>query len=1176
MLTGVSGSGKSTLLSKCLYEPYQRLKRGLSPAQLRRGPDAVIDELKGLSEIADLVLIDQSPIGRSPRSNPATYTKAWDIIRECLAETPAAERLGLSKSAFSFNVDGGRCPVCSGAGHLRVEMQFLADVFVECEACGGTRFQDSVLSVRYAGKNVVDLLSLSLEEALVLFEGREEESRSRKLRTCLQPLVDLGLGYLSLGHPLNTVSGGEAQRVKLASYLRTETSEPSVFILDEPTSGLHPANIDDLLATFRELISRGHTVFCVEHNLDVLSQADWLIDLGPDGGERGGEILAQGWRDELLKSKIRSETLDLLREANNPRRDLDKTSKKPLKVKQEVSSKSSTAIEVVGAREHNLKNINARIEHNALTVLSGVSGSGKSTLAFDIVFAEGQRRYIDCLSPYARQYIKQLSRADVDRVRQLPPTIAVSQKTAPPLGVSTIATNTEIYQYLRLLFSKAGTQHCVHDNTPVSTLSAEAITEMIAKRFIGKRVFLHAPVVSGRKGFYADLFQRALKAEITEARIDGEMVHLEPGLRLARHKLHWISLQVASLSKPEQNRDLLEDAVRQSLLLGNGVVEVFAGKVVGEPALFSTDRVCPTCGRGYRELDPQDFSFRSARGVCQVCGGRGFVTKGAGVGDEVICSSCQGARIAPIGRHVYVDGKSIYQLVSLGARDLLDFLNQVKFESRYKAVVEPLLRELKSRLSMIISVGLDYLNLDRDAHSISGGEAQRLRLAKTLGSPLSGVCYVLDEPSIGLHPEDHSQLMETLFALRDAGNTVVVVEHDENTIRQADCIIDIGPGGGTGGGRIVAQGGLSDILAAEHSQTGRALRERGTDLGSFQKRSKVKARHWIEISGVSANNLQDISLRIPHQSLSVVAGVSGAGKSSLVHGALVPAIVQDLEGEKERAKFYQKHWLEFSGLEPIDRFVEIDQTPLGRTSTSCPASYLGIFNDIRKIYAMLPEAKARGWNASHFSYNTGKGRCPECQGKGFVTVPMSFLPDARTSCETCRGLRYNEQTLEVHYQNISLGELLQKTFTDARDLLSNHRKICRSLDYVLSLGLGYLSLGQPTYTLSGGEAQRLKIAKELGLREAVNTLYILDEPTIGLHMTDVDKLLEVLRLLIEKGNTVLLIEHDLDLIRAADYLVELGPGPGEQGGRILFSGTPEELVKGKLSTPTSKHLVFAQ
>jgi len=1171
VLSGVSGSGKSSLIHSCLHEPYQRIKQGLSVSALVKSADATISGFEGLSNFDDVVLIDQSPIGKTPRSNPGTYTKAWELIREALASTASAQQLGLSKSSFSFNVDGGRCPNCKGSGFHRIEMQFLSDVFVECEECGGTRFKEKVLSVTYAGFNVIQLLDLSLEKVVELFQSIGEDEKAKAAVNLLSPLIELGLGYLRLGHPLSQVSGGEAQRIKLASYLSENQSQKCLFILDEPTTGLHPHNIQQLLLALRKLVNAGHSVLCVEHNLDVINVADWMIELGPDGGEKGGYIVAEGNPAQLLSKQRERENLSPTLKAlsTNNLKLLPKTVSQQKKISKTKASLHNSII-VNGAKEHNLKNISVRIPHNAFSVITGVSGSGKSTLAFDIIFAEGQRRYIDSLSPYARQFITQLKRAEVDLLDCIPPTIAVSQKTAPPLGLSTIATTTEIYQYLRLLYSKVGMQHCPKHDLPITSLSVEGIAEEIVNKFENERIFLFAPVVSGRKGHYNELFQRSLRAEIDCARIDSEIVTLEPSLRLERHKLHTISLLVASLTATKANSRLLQQAIEQSLLLANGAVEVAVKTRSAKPYIYSTSRVCPKCKQGFRELDPQDFSFSSKRGACAKCGGKGF-TGAEDSKNKTVCTDCDGTRIGALGRHVYIDSTSIAELHAMTAPQLLQHLSNLQLPSRLEPIVRPIFKELKSRLELICEVGLDYIALNRESATVSGGEAQRLRLARTLGSPLTGVCYVLDEPTIGLHPQDHALLMKTLFRLRDAGNTVIVVEHDENTIMAADYILDIGPGGGANGGRIVAEGNPAQILNSTSSLTAATLKSRQGHL-PLSTTSKDEERSWpkLEIQGAKTNNLKNISVSFPLSKLSVVVGVSGAGKSSLIHGSLVPAVLEEFSRRKKRAS--KNSWDAVEGLETIQRMVEIDQSPIGKTSSSIPVSYLGIFDDIRRIYANAPEAQANGWNASHFSFNTGKGRCDICKGKGVIVIPMSFLPDAVTVCEECNGLRYNDVTLEILYQNLSLGHLLQKTMAEALGIFANHTKIKRALEYVNALGLGYLTLGQPSHTLSGGEAQRIKIAKELSSGEAHETIYVLDEPTIGLHMSDVDKLLDVLKLLAEKGNTVIVIEHDLDLIRRADWLVELGPGPGDAGGKLLYQGSVAGLIHSKIESPTAKFL----
>ena len=1106
-IVGVSGSGKSSLVKNLLEQHPER---------------------------KDIILVDQSAIGKTPRSNAATYTKAWDYIRELLAETEDAVRLGLSKSSFSFNVDAGRCIACSGAGYTKVEMQFLSDVYVECEQCAGTRFQDLVRTVKFRGKNVNDFLNMTLEES-ANFCSELEDNKAKSFINCIKPLIDLGLGYLTLGQPLSSVSGGEAQRIKLASYMNQVGN--NIFILDEPTTGLHNNDISVLIKALEKLIDNGNSIICVEHNLHLIANSDWLIEIGPVGGKDGGFLIAEGSVKDLLKKS--TPTINAL------------NFKAEIKQKPKKHIASSTSIEILGARQNNLRNINVSIPKNKINVITGVSGSGKSTLAFEILFAEGQRRYIDCLSPYARQYIKQLSRPDVDRVSNISPTIAVSQKTSPPLGVSTIATISEIYQYLRLLYSKLGQQLCPDHLVPVSSLTLDSLIETLTEKYQGKRIFLLAPAVQGRKGIYNDLFQRALSAEISQAKIDGKIVNLNSELRLDRAKLHWISLVIASISINKSNLDLLKPALEQCLVFGNGSIELSVGDLNSKSEILSVNRTCPKCERGFLPLDPQDFSFRSNRGVCRNCEGTGVDAK------NKQCNECSGSRISEIGRNVIINNKRIHELHRMKPAELKEFLTKTKFSKNLSAVFNPLLKEILARLEMIEKIGLNYLNLDREANTLSGGEAQRLRLAKAIGSPLTGACYVLDEPSIGLHSADQETVLNTLQELKAQGNTLVVVEHDEDTILSADNIFDFGPGGGELGGHIIAQGSPQEIIQNPESLTGLALKRKPKEL-SNQKISGP----YLEISKANVNNLKNLNLKIPLNKLTVVAGVSGAGKSSLVHQTLVKNLISDLENETNLVK----------GSEKINRYIEVDQTPIGKTSTSTPISYLGMFDEIRKVFAATNDAKAQGWKAGYFSFNTGDGRCKNCEGKGYNKTEMSFLPDAVTLCEVCNGKRYSEQAQEIRYQDLSIADVLNLTFAQASAFFINHRKIKRTIDCVLELGIGYLRLGQPSHTLSGGEAQRIKIANELGMRLASETLYVLDEPTVGLHMNDVDKLINVLKGLSANNNTVIVVEHNLDVIRSADYLIELGPKAGEEGGNLLFSGTPYELKNSKLKTPTKTYL----
>ncbi len=1157
VLAGVSGSGKSSLIRECLTQPLEARQEFTKSI---KGP---YSNLSGFEDFTSVVSLDQTPIGRSSRANPATYTKAWDIVREYLAETESAKTQGLTKSSFSFNVEGGRCPVCQGQGSIKIEMQFLSDVSVPCEDCNQRRFQDHVLAVSLGGKNVSDILDMPISEFIDFLRELPDERRNQKIEKLLSPIVSLGMGYLTMGHRLSSLSGGEAQRLKLATYIGSRTGG-ALIILDEPTTGLHPEDVKELLKCIRLLIEQGNSVLCVEHNLDLLAEADWFVELGPEGGVGGGNLLLEGRLEDLILDKSKqSETLSYLRG------DFEPKSNNLLSIEANRSERSlGHEIEISGAREHNLKDVSLKIPRDKLIVFTGVSGSGKSTLAFDILFSEGQRRFIDCLSPYARQYMNQEQRPEVDSVLNIPPTIAVSQKTAPPMGVSTLSTVTEVYQFLRLLFAKAGDQYCPTDGTLISNFSNDALVDECFERFKGQKIYIFAPVVSGRKGHYNDLFRRAIEADIREALIDGSFKNFTEETKLERHKLHDVSLLVGSLKIGSKSKEMLSIAIKQAMVMGGGSVEIVAGDPRDQVEVFSASRMCPKCKKGFLPLDPQDFSFRSKRGMCGTCEGWGKVQGTKGTGSKV-CPTCKGGRIKRLGASVSFGGKKIYELCEFSAPQLREYLLALEIPKSKAPIAGPIFEELIPILSLIEEIGLSYLSLDRDASSLSGGEAQRLRLAKNIGAPLTGVCYVLDEPSIGLHPKNHKQLMKMLETLRDQGNTVIVVEHDEDTILDGDYIIDIGPRGGAGGGELVYAGELSGLLECENSITAESLRTRATlrsiDTGKAGK--DIKDALYIELNGARANNLKSVDLRVPTKAFTSVVGVSGAGKSSLVHSSLIPAIMDDFEDkdfERERT------WGSIKGLDDIQKMVEIDQSPIGRTPASTPASFLGIFNHIRDLFASLPESKVRGWTASYFSYNTGKGRCEVCGGKGYTKVPLSFLPDAVSHCEQCNGFRYGREALEVTFNGLSLGAILKLTISEASALFSSHRKVKRALDYAVEIGIGYLQLGQASHTLSGGEAQRLKIVKELSMREASDTLYILDEPSIGLHMSDVDKLSALLRRLVDLGNSVLIIEHNLDLILDSDYVVEVGPGPGEEGGEIIFQGATSNYLSSSIMTPTKE------
>lgn len=1142
-LTGVSGSGKSTLAEEILYKA---VKRALGSQEGRPGEHASI---KGLDHISDAVLVDQRAIGRTPRANALTYTKALDPVRRLLAGTPAARTAGLGPGHFSFNVAGGRCETCKGEGFEKVEMQFLSDVFITCPDCRGRRFKPEVLAVRYRGNSIHDILSLTVNQALEFFKDQ------KKIIGALQPLADVGLGYIRLGQPINTMSGGEAQRLKLSRYVKIESVQaaPRLFIFDEPTTGLHFDDIGKLLAALQRLVEGGHTVLVIEHNMDVVKTADWVIDLGPDGGDAGGRVVATGPPAQVARN-TESHTGRFLKAYLKDTGRLKRPQATPGGVAEPMASfgnpAPADAIALKGAREHNLKDIDLQLPHNELVVLTGVSGSGKSTLAFDILFAEGQRRYLESLAPYVRQYMKILERPEVDLVTGLAPTVAIEQRTSYASRRSTVATLTEIYHYLRLLFSKLGIQHCPGCGRKLSAQTRGAIVDQIRRRYPAKTATILAPKVFGRKGFHKDVLARARKKGIKKARIDGKMTVLTEGLALSRYHEHNIELVIGRLPAAD-----LEGLVDRALEEGNGTLVVVAGR--HQDDVFSLHGICPGCGIGLESLDPRLFSFNSQQGACSKCGGLGTIDDagdrdGADLKD---CPACGGSRLKPQALAVKVGRHSIWDLTRKPARGTYDIVKNLKFSAHEQPVAEPIVAELLTRLALLNQLGLSYLSLARSGNTLSGGEAQRIRLAAQLGSNLTGVCYILDEPTIGLHARDNRILIDALKTLRDRGNTILVVEHDEETIREADTIVDLGPGAGQGGGQVVASGRLADLKKVPLSVTGALLD--GAPKQITSRLRPYKKLPAIRIQKASVNNLKNVNAKIPLGGLIAVTGVSGSGKSSLLKETLYRGLRNRLLKQRRPAGPCK----DIAGWQKLTRVLEVDHSPIGRTPRSVPASYVGFLSEIRKLFSLTPAARARGYAAGRFSFNVAAGRCEACKGQGRPKVEMSFLPDVYVLCDVCRGQRFNTETLAVQYRGKNISEILEMTFAEAARFFTAIPTIRRAVQFVCDVGLGYLCLGQPSPTLSGGEAQRIKLAQQLVKRSSGHTLYILDEPTTGLHMADVQRLIDVLQKLVDDGNTVAVIEHNMEIIREADYILDLGPEGGDQGGRIVAAGSPQELLK---------------
>ncbi len=1248
-VTGVSGSGKSTLVQDVLAPALMR--HFGKPTELA----GAHDRLLGADHLSDVVFVDQSPIGKTARSNPASYVGAWDAVREIFATAPLAKQRGYTAAKFSFNSGDGRCPTCGGSGFEHVEMQFLSDVYLRCPDCDGKRYRPEILEVTIerpravraepveagtspstgSGRTVMeaytvaDILELTVAEALTVF------ANDREVQRVLQPIVDVGLDYVKLGQPVPTLSGGEAQRLKLAGFLAeaangaAKSRQPlakkgTLFLFDEPTTGLHFDDIARLMRALRKLLDAGHSLVVIEHNLDVIRASDWVIDLGPEGGEGGGQVVAVGTPEQVreMKGSHTGAALAAYETALGPA---------ALAVREKPAqyavapAPGREAIEIVNAREHNLKHLSVDIPRGKFSVITGVSGSGKSTLAFDILFNEGQRRYLESLNAYARSIVQPAGRPEVDAVYGIPPTVAIEQRLSRGGRKSTVGTTTEVWHFLRLLYVKLGVQHCVRDGAAVQPQTPDSIAAQLLRHFRGQHIGLLAPLVVNRKGVYTELADWARPRGYTHLRVDGEFLPTTGFPRIDRFKEHTIELPVASIDVEPAKEAELRAALATALEHGKGVVHVLHGLTglkaamlagvstagIGQVQVFSTLRACPVCATSYAELDPRLFSYNSKHGWCPDCVGTGvkltkeqrkalddstmaednrgreqtFAEPEVEDVADVACPTCEGTRLNATARAVRFNGVGIADIARLAVSDVRAWVETLALSGREADIARDLIPEIKSRLEFLEEVGLGYLTLDRGAPTLSGGEAQRIRLAAQLGSNLQGVCYVLDEPTIGLHARDNRILLDALHKLGDKGNTLVVVEHDEDTIRRADHLIDIGPGAGKRGGRVVAQGTVAEVERSGDSLTGRYLRDairhplhpRRPVLPSAEEGEGAVS--WLAIAGANLHNLQSVNVSVPLNRLVVVTGVSGSGKSTLARDVLlanVQAIVQQRAtraGRDADAAGKRPKWSGCTGVagyEGIDRVLEVDQTPIGKTPRSCPATYIGFWDTIRKLFADTLEAKARGYAPGRFSFNTGEGRCPTCEGAGVRTIEMSFLPDVKVPCESCHGARFNPETLAVTWRGKSIGDVLQMEVDEAVEFFASMPVISHPLQLLKDVGLGYLTLGQPSPTLSGGEAQRIKLVTELSKvrddvtrrgNRAPHTLYVLDEPTVGLHMADVEKLIHVLHRLVGGGHSVVVIEHDLDLIAEADWIVDLGPEGGRGGGQVVASAPPEEVVR---------------
>jgi len=1265
-VTGVSGSGKSSLVGDVL-EPALRKLLGSEVAT----PGA-FTSIKGADALDKVIVIDQSPIGRTPRSNPATYVKLWDDIRDLFTMLPDAKKRGWKAGRFSFNVAGGRCEACEGNGSVRLDMDFLADVWVTCDVCGGSRFAKDTLEVRWKGKNVAELLNMEVAEALDVFADAPDIARK------LQTLHDVGLDYLHLGQPSPTLSGGEAQRVKLSRELAKRSTGSTLYILDEPTTGLHMADVRQLLTVLERLVEAGNTVLVVEHNLDVVKRSDWVIDLGPEGGAGGGELVAVGTPEQVARVKAshtgRALACLLTQAADRA------TRRKPAVRRKKVTdpakalaamlaavSKTSIdpgppAIIVRGAALHNLKHVDADIPRGAMTVCCGPSGSGKTSLAFDTLYAEGQRRYVESLSPYARQFVGQVPKPIFERIEGLAPAVAIEQRSTGSTPRSTVGTVTEMYDHFRVLAARLGVMHCPDCSTPVASQSVDQVVDRLLAHPSGTRLVLLAPIELRTGQTPEALFAQLQAAGHVRIRIDGRTVRLDEKPALDRKRKSKLEIVIDRVTASPGERSRLAQSIEAAFDAGGGTMLV-ARAVNGalEPdwpvEVQSRKLACPDCGRGFKPLEPRQFSFNSPLGWCPSCDGLGTrvgvdrkalvrdfslsladgaldlwptltqpvsramleaVCKATGlpmdvplcdlsglqqrvlfegtgekwidgpgfsfqfkgleaaceeaarlvvayrskvdaVMDEVPCSECGGSRLADVAAAVTLWGRSLDVWCRMPLGRLRDELANIDLDDSDKRIAGDLLRELLARVSFLVDVGLDYLDMARPASSLSGGEMQRIRLAAQVGSGLTGVLYVLDEPTIGLHPRDTHRLITALGKLRDLGNTIVVVEHDRDVVAAADHALDFGPGSGREGGQIVAHGTPRTLETLTPSVTGPYLtRRRACDAVLARKLAEGRREPtgWLAIQGIEHRTLRGLDVKFPLGVLAAVTGPSGSGKTSLVLEVLWKALARRLHAAREQPGRFAK----LTGLDQIDRVILVDQEPIGVTPGSTPATYTGVFDHIRQLFSKVPESRTRGFSPRTFSFNVAGGRCEACEGLGQRRVEMHFLPDVWVQCEHCKGRRYSSETLHAKWHGKNIADVLEMSIGEAAEFFSTVPQVARILETLVDVGLGYITLGQPAPQLSGGEAQRVKLSRELAKQATGKTLYVLDEPTTGLHFADIEKLLRVLERLVDAGNTVLVVEHNLEVITAADWVIDMGPEAGAGGGQIVAEGPPEDLV----------------
>ncbi|WBF65371.1 MAG: excinuclease ABC subunit UvrA [Candidatus Kinetoplastibacterium crithidii] len=1164
-ITGISGSGKSSLVKEIIYNSiYDFKETGTIKTK-------TVKNITGIENITEIYLIDSSPLIKSSRSTPVSYLGIFEIIRDIFAKADISIERNYKSNVFSMNSGLGRCPECEGKGLKKIEMQFISDIYIECEECEGKRFRPEILEVKIYRNNqkysIDQVLNMTIQEAIIIFDN------DNLLTDSLSCMVSLGLNHITLGQTISIMSNGEIRRLKLAKYLAKfrsgNANQNSLLLLDEPTAGLHINEIDLLITALKDVVKSGNTVIAVEHNLQLIRSSDWICDLGPGAGENGGKIVAIGTPEDIKKNDISFTGKALIEQdilSNNTI--LQKQYFHRNKIKR---IRKDNNIKIFNAYENNLKNINLELPLGKFIAITGVSGSGKSTIAFDILFNEGQRRYLMTMNAYARSIIHTAQKPHVDKILNLPPTAAISQRLNSTSHKSTVGTISEINNFLRLLFSKLGQQHCYKCGLKITTFTIEQIISRIKNIFYNRTIIISSPIKTSNKTLIRNLAKKLnLSIDINKTK---------------ENTIIYLPIEEIKISK--KNEILLNNIIKNALKYSDGFVQISEKieseslKLENKAIIYSTKQTCLHCEIDYPKIDSQLFSYNNKKGWCYSCQGTGILIKNQSLqktndlkqnNNDLKCKVCDGKRLNNISLSVLWKNLNINDFTSMSIDDLKNFFNKNCAEITENKIANEIIKEIIKRLDFMDNLGIGYLSLNRSEPTLSGGELQRVHLSSQLGSESQGICYILDEPTIGLHARDNKSLIKSLANLTNNGNTVIVVEHDPEVIKSASYLIEVGPGAGVRGGKIINQGPMDTILKNNQSYFTKHNITLN-NINELNSNKKISSKNNLEIKNVSQNNLKNINVKFPLGFLNVVTGVSGSGKSTLIQKVLFNNIKSKLDDKS----YIWEHCTNIKNFENINKILSVDQTPIGKNSRSCPATFIGFWDEIRKIFANSNESKIRGWSASRFSFNSKEGRCEECKGTGIKTIEMNFMTNSKSQCNLCKGSRFNSETKTIEFSGFNIGEILSMDVDQALKTFTNFPRISHPLKLMQEIGLGYLPIGQSSSDLSGGEAQRIKIVTELSkIKDSThthNTIYVLDEPTIGLSSYDIKKLVLVLRKLTELNNTVVVIEHNLDFIIQSDWIVDIGPEGGKNGGQLLFQGTINNLLKENVNSYTKEAII---